>query len=68
MIISEAVFSAIALKVCLTFLIVYMLWIIYNMGKESKAGRYGMMIMFIALGAGFVSFAMKGVLQYFFTH
>ena len=68
MIISEAEFSAIALKVCLTFLIVYMLWIIYNMGKESKAGKYGMMIMFIALGAGFVSFAMKGILQYFFSH
>lgn len=65
---TEAEFSAIALKICLTGLIIYMLWIVYNIGKESKAGRFGMMIMFIALGAGFFSFVMKGVLQYFFTH
>jgi hypothetical protein len=64
---SEAEFSAIALKVCLTGLIVYMLWIIYNVGKDSGAGRYGMMILFIALGAGFISFVMKGILQYYFA-
>ncbi len=61
---TEAEFSSIALKVCLTGLIGYMLWIIYTVGKESNAGRYGMMILFIALGAGFVSFVAKGVLQY----
>ena len=65
---SEAEFSAIALKVCLTGLIVYMLWIIYNVGKDSGAGRYGMMILFIALGAGFFSFVMKGALQYYFAN
>ena len=63
----EAEFSAIALKICLTGLIGYMLWIIYNVGKDSGAGRYGMMILFIALGAGFFSFIMKGILQYYFT-
>ena len=62
---TEAEFSAIALKICLSGLILYMLWIIYNVGKESGAGRYGMMILFIALGAGFVSFVAKGVLKYF---
>jgi hypothetical protein len=65
---TEAQFSEIALKICLTGLIIYMLWIVYNMGKESKAGRFGMIIMFIALGAGFFSFVVKGVLQYIFTH
>ena len=63
----EAEFSAIALKICLTGLIGYMLWIIYNVGKDSGAGRYGMMILFSALGAGFFSFIMKGILQYYFT-
>lgn len=64
---TEAEFSEIALKVSLSLLIPYMLFIIYQMGKESNAGRYGMMILFIALGAGFFSFVMKGVLKYFFT-
>ena len=63
----EVEFSAIALKICLTGLIGYMLWIIYNVGKDSGAGRSGMMILFIALGAGFFSFIMKGILQYYFT-
>lgn len=65
---TEAEFSAIALKICLTGLIIYMLFIVYKMGKESNAGRFGMMILFIALGAGFFSFVVKGVLQYVFTH
>jgi len=64
---TEAQFSSIALKVCLSGLIIYMLWIIYQVGKESNAGRYGMMILFIALGAGFFSFVMKGALEWWFT-
>lgn len=61
---TEAEFSSIALKVCLTGLVGYMVWIIYKIGKESNAGRYGMLILFIALGAGLVSFAAKGLLKY----
>lgn len=65
---TEAEFSSLSLKILVSGLILYMLWIIYAMGRESRAGRYGMMILFIALGAGFFSFVMKGVLEYFFTH
>lgn len=43
-------------------LILYMLYIIYRMGEESKAGRYGFMILFIALGLGFVGFIAKTIL------
>ncbi len=45
-----------------TGLILYMLYIIYRMGRESKAGRYGMMVLFIALGLGFVGFIVKTIL------
>ena len=41
----------------------YMLFIIWNLGKESKAGRYGMMWMFLGLGIGFVGFVAKGIIQ-----
>lgn len=64
---TEAEFSDLSLKILLTGLVGYMLFIVYRMGKDSNAGRYGMIIMFIALGAGFFSFAMKGVLKYFFA-
>ncbi len=45
-----------------TGLILYMLYIIYCIGKESNAGRYGFMVLFIALGLGFVGFIVKTIL------
>lgn len=58
-----AEFEDLALTVCFTALILYMLFIIGNLAKESKAGRYGTMWMFIALGLGFVGFVAKGFIQ-----
>ena len=60
---SFAEFEGIALQVGLTALILFMMFIIWNLGKESKAGRYGMMWMFIGLGVGVVGFVAKGVIQ-----
>ncbi|ANQ85349.1 DUF2788 domain-containing protein [Azoarcus olearius] len=60
-----AEFEDISLKVCFTALILYMLFIIGNLAKESKAGRYGTVWMFIALGLGFVGFVAKGFIQKF---
>ncbi|MDY0071129.1 MAG: DUF2788 domain-containing protein [Thauera sp.] len=58
-----AEFDDLSLKFGLTGLILFMLFIIWNLGKESKAGRYGMMWMFIGLGVGFVGFVAKAVIQ-----
>lgn len=62
---TEAEFASISLKIGLPVLIVYMLFIVYRMGKDSRAGRFGMMILFIALGAGFFSFAAKSLIKLF---
>ncbi|HSD97862.1 MAG TPA: DUF2788 domain-containing protein [Sulfuricaulis sp.] len=43
-------------------LIAWMLLIIWKMGKESGAGRYGFFVLFLALGLGFVGFIAKTVL------
>jgi hypothetical protein len=56
-------FESISLKVCFTALILYMLFIIGNLAKESKAGKYGTIWMFVALGLGFVGFVSKGFIQ-----
>ncbi|MBC9071342.1 DUF2788 domain-containing protein [Thauera sp. CAU 1555] len=58
-----AEFEDISLKVCFTALIIYMLFIIGNLAKESKAGKYGTVWMFVALGLGFVGFVAKGLIQ-----
>jgi hypothetical protein len=43
-------------------LILYMLFIIYKLGEESRAGRYGFIILFVGLGLGFVGLIAKSVL------
>lgn len=58
-----AEFEDISLKVCFTALIVYMLFIIGNLARESKAGKYGTLWMFLALGLGVVGFIAKGFIQ-----
>jgi hypothetical protein len=65
---TEAQFADISLKVCFTGLIGYMLFIIYKLGKESKAGKFGMFILFIGLGMGFVSFVAKEVIKLYLDH
>ena len=42
----EAVFSEWALKICLTILIVFLGFIVWHLGKESKAGKFGTFILF----------------------
>ena len=60
-----AEFEDYSLKILLTALIVYMLFIIGNLAKKSKAGKYGTIWLFAALGLGFVGFVAKSVIQKF---
>ena len=60
-----AQFEEISLIVGIGGLILYMLFILYKMAEESKAGRYGTLIIFMALGMGFVGFASKSVIKIF---
>ena len=43
-------------------LIGWMLLIIWKMGQESKAGKWGYIVLFLALGLGFVGFIAKTIL------
>ncbi len=56
-------FEEIALMVGLTIVIGFMMFIIYDLGKRSKAGKFGMAVLFFALGLGMVGFVVKGVLK-----
>ncbi len=59
---NEAVFSQIALAVCLTGLIVWMGFIVWDLAKKSQAGRFGTIALFTVLGAGVLGFIFKTVL------
>jgi hypothetical protein len=43
----------------------YMVFIIFQLARESKAGRFGTFVLFLALGFGLVGFAAKSVIKYF---
>jgi len=45
--------------------ILYMLFIIGQLAWESKAGKFGTLVMFIGLALGFVGFVAKYLIQYF---
>lgn len=44
-------------------LIIFMFFIIYDLGKKSEAGKFGNFILFLALGLGMVGFLVKVFLQ-----
>lgn len=43
----------------------YMVFIIVQLARESKAGRFGTFVLFLALGVGLVGFVAKGIIKYF---
>lgn len=59
---NEALFSQIALYVFLTGLIIWMGYIVWDLAKKSRAGRFGTIALFTILGAGVVGFIVKTVL------
>jgi hypothetical protein len=48
----------------LGLMIAYMLFIIWNLAKESKAGRLGTFVLFFVLAFGILGFIAKSVIQW----
>ena len=46
-------------------LILFMAFIVYDLARQSKAGRYGTLVMFGGLGMGAVGFVAKTILTKF---
>ena len=46
----------------------YMVFIILQLARESKAGRLGTFVLLIGLGFGMVGFIAKGIFRWFFLH
>jgi hypothetical protein len=43
----------------------YMVFIIWQLARESKAGRFGTFVLFLALGFGLLGFVAKSVIKFF---
>lgn len=55
-------FEEYSLAIGIGGLIFFMMFIVWKLAKESKAGRFGTLILFVALGLGVLGFVVKTVL------
>ncbi len=55
-------FESWSLTIGVSVLIGWMLLIIWKMGKDSKAGKFGYIILFVVLGLGLIGFIAKTIL------
>ncbi|MDM8348095.1 DUF2788 domain-containing protein [Pseudomonas sp. sp1636] len=55
------VFEELMMTVLIGGLVLFMAFIVWDLAKRSKAGRFGSMILFLALGLGVLGFLIKTV-------
>ena len=59
---NEETFTTLTVSFFCTGLIGYMCFIIYRLAKDSKAGKYGTLVLTFVLGLGMVGFIAKTIL------
>ena len=50
-----------------TAFMLYMVFIILQLARESKAGRFGTFVLLLGLGVGLLGFAAKGLIKFFMS-
>ena len=60
---SIAEFEQISLTLCIGGLMLLMIFILYKLGKDSGAGKFGTFVLFLSLGMGMFGFAAKSVIS-----
>lgn len=56
-------FESLSLTLGIGALVAFMGFIVWDLAKKSKAGRFGTLVLFTALGLGVVGFLIKTVLM-----
>jgi hypothetical protein len=56
-------FEQVSLTLGVGGLMLYMVFVMYKLAKESGAGRFGTAMIFLSLGLGLVGFVAKSVIQ-----
>lgn len=65
---TEAEFAKISMIVLLGGLVIFMGFIIWDLGKKSGAGKLGMFVLFLVLGLGVMGFVLKETVIGLFLH
>ncbi|MBH9575525.1 DUF2788 domain-containing protein [Inhella proteolytica] len=61
---TEAEIAQFGLTFGVSAFMLYMVFIIAQLARESKAGKFGTFVLFLALGFGLLGFAIKGVIKW----
>jgi hypothetical protein len=61
---SEAQVAQFGLTFGVGAFIIYMLFIVFNLARESKAGKFGTFILFLVLSLGILGFLAKNIIQW----
>ncbi len=61
---SEAQIAQFGLTFGVGAFILYMLFIVFNLARESKAGKFGTFILFLVLSFGMLGFLAKNVIKW----
>ena len=51
----------------ITAFMLYMVFIVLQLARESKAGKFGTFVLLLVLGFGLLGFAAKGLIKYFLS-
>ena len=61
---SEEQIATFGLTFGVSAFMLYMVFIIWQLARESKAGKFGTFVLFLALGFGFIGFLAKGIIKW----
>lgn len=61
---TEGQIASFGLSVGVTAFILYMLFIVFNLARESKAGKFGTFVLFLVLSFGMLGFIAKSIIQW----
>ncbi|MCG6899718.1 MAG: DUF2788 domain-containing protein [Gammaproteobacteria bacterium] len=56
-------FESLSLTLGIGGLVLYMIYVMYRLARDSGAGRFGTVMIFMSLGLGIVGFAAKSLIQ-----
>jgi hypothetical protein len=60
-------FEEISLILGIGGLMLYMVYVMYRLARDSGAGRFGTLMIFLTLGLGIIGFVTKSAIQFFLS-
>jgi len=64
LVLTDEMLTTYATPILLSGLMLYMTFIVYRLGADSKAGKMGMFVLFLGLMVGVLGFALKYVIKF----